>query len=122
MALGARVSWLVMVVAAAAAAAVPDHGSEDPTAAECLAFLRDHMPDSDKSSPNITDSFLSQNVDLALQARAATPWGKSVPKAIFRSFNQSYHCRRRRRQRRLPCRTPTHRLLTKWLLHRRDSE
>eukprot|EP01043_Picozoa_sp_COSAG02_P022573 COSAG02_NODE_1178_length_14042_cov_11.526674_2_plen_144_part_00 len=85
MVVGARASWLVTVVAVAAvAAAVPDDGSEEPTAAECLAYLHAHMPDKDKSSLNITDSFLSQNVDLALQARAATPWGKSVPKAIFR--------------------------------------
>lgn len=85
----ARASWLVV----AASAVVPDGGvamqqvSEEPTAAECLEYLHNHMPDSDKRSPNITDSFLSQNVDLALQARAATPWGKSVPKAIFRAFS-----------------------------------
>lgn len=58
-----------------------DHGA--PTTAECLSFLRSHMPASDRHSPNITDVFLSQNIKLALAARAAAPWGKTVPKAIF---------------------------------------
>eukprot|EP01047_Picozoa_sp_COSAG01_P050530 COSAG01_NODE_5118_length_4473_cov_3.194559_2_plen_353_part_00 len=54
-----------------------------PTAAECLAYLRKYMPAVDARSPNITDGFLRQNVELALAARAATPWAASVPTPIF---------------------------------------
>ena len=50
---------------------------------ECLAYLKKYMPASDRASPNITAFFLNQQVELALAARYATPWGPSVPKAIF---------------------------------------
>lgn len=79
-----RVVSVALVVGQVQGLAPASGGNVDePTAAECLAYLHDHMPDSDKRSPNITDDFLRQNVDLALQARAATHWGKSVPKTIF---------------------------------------
>eukprot|EP00729_Bicosta_minor_P023293 gene23293-10906_t len=55
----------------------------DPTEQECLAYLRKYAPLPDRTSPNITADFLVQNVQLALEARNATSWGRAVPKALF---------------------------------------
>ena len=57
--------------------------ADDPTELECLDYLRTYAPPSDLSSSNITKDFLLGNVRLALAARNATSWGRSVPKAVF---------------------------------------
>jgi hypothetical protein len=76
----------VVYAAAAALSMLPLLLAADPdapTKEECLGYLHKYMPASDAKSPNITHAFLSQNVELALGARAASAWGPSVPKAIF---------------------------------------
>eukprot|EP00039_Didymoeca_costata_P010750 m.145564 g.145564 ORF g.145564 m.145564 type:complete len:329 (+) comp14949_c0_seq2:161-1147(+) len=62
---------------------IAEEEPEPITEAECLEYLNTYMPESDRKSPNITKDFLIQNIQLALQARNSTPWGKTVPKAIF---------------------------------------
>jgi len=56
---------------------------DDPTEQECLAYLRKYAPPADRTSPNITAAFLLNNIQLALKARNATAWGRSVPKPLF---------------------------------------
>jgi hypothetical protein len=46
-----------------------------------IAFLIANMPDKDLKA--LKADFLLKNLDLAYQARAKMPWGKSVPEAIF---------------------------------------
>jgi hypothetical protein len=46
-----------------------------------MAFLVANMPDADLKS--LTAAFLLSNTDLAYKARAAVPWGKDVPEAVF---------------------------------------
>ena len=44
-------------------------------------FLVEHMPPSDKET--LTAGFLTENLDLAMKARADFPWAKDVPEEIF---------------------------------------
>ena len=60
------------------AAAKAKHGEAGEKAAK---FLTEHMPAKDKES--LTAEFLATNLDLAFEARAEFPWGKSVPEEIF---------------------------------------
>jgi hypothetical protein len=60
------------------AAAKEKHGAVGETAAK---FLVGHMPETDRSSLNA--GFLTENLDLALQARSEFPWAKAVPDEIF---------------------------------------
>ena len=60
------------------AAAKAKHGEAGEKAAK---FLVEHMPAKDKES--LTAEFLTDNLDLAFQARAEFPWAKSVPEEIF---------------------------------------
>ncbi len=77
---------LLALAAAAAAAPVDDfiaaakakHGEAGERAAK---FLVEHMPAKDKES--LTAEFLTENLDLAFQARAEFPWAKAVPEEIF---------------------------------------
>ena len=77
---------LLALAAAAAAAPVDDfiaaakakHGEAGERAAK---FLVEHMPAKDKES--LTAGFLTENLDLAFQARAEFPWAKAVPEEIF---------------------------------------
>lgn len=46
-----------------------------------MAFLVANMPDADLKS--LTAAFLLKNTSLAYKARAAVPWGKEIPEAIF---------------------------------------
>ena len=54
------------------------HGDPGRKAAE---FLVEHMPARDRES--LSAEFLTQNHDLALNARAEFPWAKNVPEEIF---------------------------------------
>lgn len=76
---------LVFAVAATAApvddfiaAAKAKHGEAGEKAAK---FLVEHMPAKDRES--LTADFLTENLDLAFQARAEFPWAKAVPEEIF---------------------------------------
>ena len=46
-----------------------------------MAFLVANMPETDLTS--LKAEFLLTNTDLAYKARAAVPWGKDIPEAIF---------------------------------------
>jgi hypothetical protein len=46
-----------------------------------MAFLVANMPETDLTS--LTAEFLLTNTNLAYKARAAVPWGKDIPEAIF---------------------------------------
>jgi hypothetical protein len=48
--------------------------------AESLRFLETHRPQRDA---NLNELFLQRNVDLALAARAASPWARQVPWELF---------------------------------------
>ena len=48
---------------------------------KCARYLVSNMPPSDKQELNA--DFLSENLDLALKARAAFPWAMDVPEEIF---------------------------------------
>lgn len=60
------------------AKATQAHGAFGEKAAR---FLVEHMSESDKTS--LTAEFLTENLDLALKARAAFPWAKDLPEEIF---------------------------------------
>ena len=60
------------------AAAAAKHGALGEKAAR---FLVEHMPPSDKET--LTSEFLTENIDLALKARAKFTWAKDVPEEIF---------------------------------------
>ncbi len=60
----------------AAAAAKPGALGE-----KAARFLVEHMPPSDKET--LTAEFLTENLDLAIKARAEFPWAKDVPEEIF---------------------------------------
>lgn len=60
------------------AAAAAKHGQPGLRAAQ---FLVEHMPPSDQE--NLTAEFLTENLDLAFQARAEFPWATAVPEALF---------------------------------------
>jgi hypothetical protein len=47
---------------------------------DAMRFLIAYMPERDA---NLSADFLLKNVDLAYQAREATPWGKQIPEDIF---------------------------------------
>ena len=49
-----------------------------------VAFLYKYMPLPDKTDYSL--EFYQQNVSLSLEAKAAMPWGKSVPEREFRHF------------------------------------
>ena len=59
-------------------AATTSHGADGKQAA---TFLVEHMPAKDKESLSL--GFLTQNLDLAFQARAQFPWAKAVPMELF---------------------------------------
>jgi alpha-galactosidase len=46
-----------------------------------IAFLIANMPQRDLST--LTSDFLVENIDLAYQAREATPWARAIPEEIF---------------------------------------
>lgn len=46
-----------------------------------MEFLLKHMPERDLTT--LTAAYLTENVTLAYKSRAAVPWGKDVPDAIF---------------------------------------
>jgi hypothetical protein len=46
-----------------------------------MVFLIENMPDADLTA--LKAHFLLENLDLAYKARAAVPWGKDIPEAIF---------------------------------------
>jgi predicted esterase len=54
------------------------HGAFGEKAAR---FLVEHMSEADKKS--LTAEFLSENLNLAIKARAIFPWAKDVPEEIF---------------------------------------
>jgi predicted esterase len=54
------------------------HGAFGEKAAR---FLTEHMPEADKEK--LSSAFLTENLDLALKARATFPWAKAVPEEIF---------------------------------------
>jgi predicted esterase len=60
------------------AAAAAKHGAFGEKAAR---FLVEHMPPADKET--LTTEFLTENLDLAMKARADFPWAKDVPEEIF---------------------------------------
>jgi poly(3-hydroxybutyrate) depolymerase len=82
-----RFVWLLFGVASLAlgapvddfiAAAKAKHGDAGERAAR---FLVEHMPAKDRET--LTAEFLTDNLDLAFQARAEFPWAKAVPEEIF---------------------------------------
>jgi predicted esterase len=60
------------------AAATAKHGASGEKAAR---FLVEHMPPADKES--LSAEFLTENLDLAMKARADFAWAKDVPEEIF---------------------------------------
>jgi hypothetical protein len=50
----------------------------NPIGEKAARFLVEHMPPPDKET--LTAEFLTENLDLALKARAKFPWAKDVPK------------------------------------------
>lgn len=60
------------------AKATHTHGAFGEKAAR---FLVEHMSENDKKT--LTTEFLTENLDLALKARATFPWSKDVPEDIF---------------------------------------
>jgi predicted esterase len=60
------------------AAAGKAHGAIGERAA---TFLVEHMPEADRAQ--LDAAFLSENLELALQAREAFPWAQAVPEDIF---------------------------------------
>jgi len=76
--------WMMVAVSLGApvddflAAAKEKHGEAGEKAAQ---FLVKHMPA--KDAENLTAAFLTENLNLAFQARAEFPWGKQVPEEIF---------------------------------------
>ena len=60
------------------AAATAKHGTSGEKAAR---FLVEHMPPPDKVT--LRAAFLTENLDLAMKARAEFPWSKDVPEEIF---------------------------------------
>ena len=54
------------------------------TCDDYVAFLYKYMPLPDKTDYSL--EFYQQNVSLSLEAKAAMPWGKSVPEREFRHF------------------------------------
>ncbi|MFN4873237.1 MAG: transglutaminase domain-containing protein [Akkermansiaceae bacterium] len=60
------------------AKATESHGVFGEKAAR---FLCEHMSETDKKS--LTAEFLTENLNLALKARATFPWAKDVPEEIF---------------------------------------
>lgn len=80
------IACLVISATAAVAAPVDDfiaaakekHGAAGEKAAR---FLAEHMPAGDRQK--LGADFLSENLDLALQAREEFPWAKAVPEDIF---------------------------------------
>lgn len=60
------------------AAASAKHGASGEKAAR---FLVEYMPTADKGV--LTAEFLTENLDLAMKARADFPWAKDVPEEIF---------------------------------------
>jgi predicted esterase len=60
------------------AAAAAKHGASGEKAAR---FLVEHMPPADKET--LTAAFLTENLDLAMKARAEFAWAKDVPEEIF---------------------------------------
>ena len=67
-----RPQWLGAIVKAK-----PEHR-------EAVAFLLSNMPERDLKE--LTADFLLRNVELAYEARAATPWAAAVPQELF--FNE----------------------------------
>lgn len=58
--------------------------SEAPEAARAdMQWLIKHMPEADLRS--LRADFLVENLRLALEARAATPWGQAVPEDVWRN-------------------------------------
>ena len=54
------------------------HGDAGERAAR---FLVEHMPEADKES--LSSAFLTENLDLAFQARKEFPWAAAVPEDLF---------------------------------------
>ena len=59
-------------------AAAATHGAFGERAA---MFLVAHMPEPDRQT--LTAEFLTENLDLAMQARTTFPWAKEVPEELF---------------------------------------
>jgi len=57
-----------------------NHGEAGERAAR---FLVTHMPGTDRET--LTAEFLTENLDLAFQARAEFPWARNVPEDIFQN-------------------------------------
>jgi pimeloyl-ACP methyl ester carboxylesterase len=79
--------WLFLLLATASLAdpvsnfvssAREVHGSDGEKAA---LFLAEHMPGNDRAQ--LDQSFLMENLDLALKARDAFPWSAQVPEELF---------------------------------------
>jgi hypothetical protein len=54
---------------------------QDALRERARAFLWEHMPDSDREQ--LSQEYLAENLELALEARASFPWAASVPEALF---------------------------------------
>jgi hypothetical protein len=57
-----------------------NHGHAGENAAR---FLAENMPENDRIS--LTESFLTENLDLAFKARAEFPWARQVPDDLFQN-------------------------------------
>ena len=62
------------------AAACKNHGSAGEKAAR---FLAENMPGNDRT--NLTEAFLTENLDLAFKARAEFPWTKQISDDLFQN-------------------------------------
>jgi predicted esterase len=82
-------------VGGAAGAADPWAGAT-PEHHAALAFLQQHMPDADRSA--LTPEFLRTNVEHALAARAAVPWGKDLSEELFLGYVLPYAQANERRE------------------------
>src|ERR1044071_7641127 len=62
------------------AAARKNHG---PTGEKAARFLVENMPENDRT--NLTEAFLTENLDLAFKARSEFPWAKQFPDDLFQN-------------------------------------
>jgi hypothetical protein len=60
------------------ASATKQHGEQGERAAQ---FLIENMPDRDRET--LSAAFLTENLNLAFQARSEFPWAAQVPEAVF---------------------------------------
>ena len=70
--------------------AVGQSSGTDTTSAarECAAYLQRTMPQEDRK--RLAEEYVSQNINLALEARHLSPWAADVPWQVFLQYVLPY--------------------------------